>query len=50
MRGIVLLCVADAEHKFYGDWAHNMASGTLTQETNVERLVSGLYATLYPEE
>lgn len=25
MRGIVLLCVADAEHKFYGDWAHNMA-------------------------
>ena len=25
MRGIVLLCVADAEHKFYGEWAHNMA-------------------------
>lgn len=24
-KGIILLCVADTEHKMYGDWAHNMA-------------------------
>lgn len=48
MRGVVLLCVADKDHKYYGDWAHNMALSirvhsplpiqVITDGTAIERL------------
>ena len=35
MRGVILLCVADNDHKYYGDWAHNMALSIKAHSPNL---------------